>query len=246
MSPRKCTSRIGFFDASKASAYPAGTWDRLDHLVADARQRGIKLQLTLTGPVPRWATAKHKDHLTRPSAKLYGQWVKAVSSRYGSDVSTWSLWNEPNSNHFLKPTGVKSASTYRALYIAGAKATRSSAANKRDRILLGETAPRGNPNTAHPLPYLRSVLCLNGNYKRTRKCSKLDTQGYAHHAYTTRTGPRFVPPKDDVTIGVLSRLNSALDKAARAARSSAPVSRDSTPIVTSPAGGLKCGPVRVV
>jgi hypothetical protein len=60
------------------------------------------------------------------------------------------------------------------------------------------------------------MLCLNGSYHRTRKCAKLDTQGYAHHAYTTRTGPRFVPPKDDVTIGVLSRLNSALDKAARA------------------------------
>jgi hypothetical protein len=214
--PKPNAKRKPNFNASKPSAYPAGTWDRLDNLVTDARQRGIRLQLTLTGPVPKWATAKHKDHLTRPSAKLYGQWVKAVSSRYANDVSTWSLWNEPNSNHFLKPTGVKSASTYRALYIAGAKAIRSSAANRHDRILLGETAPRGNPNTAHPLSYLRATLCLNGNYKPTRKCSKLDTQGYAHHAYTTRTGPHFKPPAGDVTIGVLSRLTSALDRAARA------------------------------
>jgi hypothetical protein len=60
------------------------------------------------------------------------------------------------------------------------------------------------------------MLCLDGSYKPARKCSRLSTQGYAHHAYTTRTGPRFVPPKDDVTIGVLNRLNVALDRAARA------------------------------
>jgi hypothetical protein len=68
----------------------------------------------------------------------------------------------------------------------------------------------------HPLVFLRRMLCLNSTYKRTRKCGKLPTQGYAHHAYTTRTGPRFIPPKGDVTIGVLSRLNVALDRAAKA------------------------------
>jgi hypothetical protein len=214
--PKPGSKRKPKFDASNSNAYPAGTWDRLDNLVNDAQARGIKLQLTLTGPVPKWATAKHKDRVTRPSAKEYGRWVKAVSRRYASQVSTWSLWNEPNSNHFLKPTGLASASTYRKLYIAGAKAIRSTAANRKDRILLGETAPRGNKNTAHPLAYLRSTLCLNRSYKRTRKCSRLDAQGYAHHAYTTRTGPHFTPPTDDVTIGVLGRLTGALDRAARA------------------------------
>jgi hypothetical protein len=39
----------------------------------------------------------------------------------------------------------------------------------------------------------------------------------AHHAYTTRQGPWFVPSgKNDVTIGVLSRLTKALDRAANA------------------------------
>ena len=203
---------------SKSSAYPAGTWDQLDGLVADAQARGMKVQLTLTGPVPKWATAKHQDHVTRPSAKLFAQWVKAVSRRYSGQVSTWSLWNEPNSNHFLKPTGLGAAPVYRKLYIAGAKAIRSSRANKHDRILLGDTAPRGNKNTSHPLAFLRRMLCLNASYHRSGKCAKLDAQGYAHHAYTTRTGPHFKPPTDDVTIGVLSRLTKALDKAARAGR----------------------------
>ena len=68
------------------------------------------------------------------------------------------------------------------------------------------------------------MLCLDKDYKKTtRKCGKLDTDGYAHHAYTTAKGPRFVPPNsDDVTLGVLSRLERALDLAAKAKRLPAP------------------------
>ena len=69
----------------------------------------------------------------------------------------------------------------------------------------------------HPLAFLRGMTCLNSKYKKTRSCARLDADGYAHHAYTTRIGPRFVPSdKDDVTIGVLDRLVTALDKAGRA------------------------------
>jgi hypothetical protein len=90
-------------------------------------------------------------------------------------------------------------------------------ANRSDKILIGETSPRGNEHIVFPLRFLRGIACLNGKYKKTRKCSRLKTDGYAHHAYTTRTGPRFVSPeKDDVTIGVISRLVRALDRAGRA------------------------------
>src|SRR4051794_35654930 len=108
------------------------------------------------------------------------------------------------------------AGIYRRLYQAAGKVLRSQPANPRDIVLVGETSPRGNRHVVHPLTFVQRMLCLNSSYHRTRKCAKLDTNGYAHHAYTTRTGPRFVPPKGDVTIGVLSRLNDALDKAARA------------------------------
>ena len=68
----------------------------------------------------------------------------------------------------------------------------------------------------HPLRFLRGMACLNNSYKKTRSCSRLPADGYAHHAYTTRLGPRFVPAdKNDVTIGVISRLVTALDRAGR-------------------------------
>jgi hypothetical protein len=208
------------FDAADPAAYPAGTWDRLDRLFASATARGISVQLTLTGPVPRWATKARKDHLTRPNAKEFGAFATAVGRRYGDRVAMWSIWNEPNQPQFLLPqySGGKAVSPglYRALYLAAYKGLRSTAANASDAILIGETSPRGNRHVLHPLAFLRGMLCLDGSYKRARTCAPLPTQGYAHHAYTTRTGPRYVPPKDDVTIGVLNRLNLALDRAARA------------------------------
>jgi hypothetical protein len=218
--PSPNAKRKPSFDAANPDAYPAGTWAGLDDLFAAAGDRGIKVQLTLTGPVPKWATAAKKDNLTRPSAKEFGRFAEAVGRRYGDRVDMWSIWNEPNQPQFLLPqyagrTPVSPA-IYRGLYQAAVKGLRATASNRNDAMLIGETSPRGNRNVVHPLAFLRGMTCLNGSYRRAKKCGKLDTQGYAHHAYTTRSGPRYVPPKDDVTIGVLNRLNVALDRAARA------------------------------
>jgi hypothetical protein len=68
-----------------------------------------------------------------------------------------------------------------------------------------------------PLAFLRGALCLNAHYRRSGSCGLLPASGYAHHAYTEATSPYFVPrERDDVMIGVLSRLSRALDLAAGA------------------------------
>jgi hypothetical protein len=209
------------FNAADPDAYPARTWARLDSIVAEARARGIKVMLTPTGPVPKWATSAKKDNLTRPKPRHFEQFVTALARRYGDQVSTWSIWNEPNQPQFLLPQYRKgrpySPQLYRGLYRAAYRAIRSVSSNRRDKILIGETSPRGNENIVHPLRFLRGMACLNGSYKKTRKCSRLPADGYAHHAYTTRIGPRFEPEdRNDVTIGVLDRLVTALDRAGRA------------------------------
>src|SRR5215218_10033477 len=91
------------FDAADSTTYPADTWVRLDQLVQGAAGRGIKLHLNLTGPVPRWATASRKDNVTRPRPEEFRAWATAVGRRYGGQVGTWSIWNEPNQPQFLKP-----------------------------------------------------------------------------------------------------------------------------------------------
>ena len=181
----------------------------------------MTVHLTLTGPVPRWATKRRRDHLTRPRPNEFRAWATAVGRRYGDQVKTWSIWNEPNQPQFLKPQYRKgrpySPGLYRRLYQVGVKGLKASPANADDTFLIGETSPRGNSKVVYPLDFFRRMLCLNRSYRKTRKCSKLDADGYAHHAYTTAKGPRFVPhDRRDVTIGVLSRLTRALDRAGRA------------------------------
>jgi hypothetical protein len=109
-----------------------------------------------------------------------------------------------------------SPKTYRGLFQAGQKGLREGGSGSKP-ILFGETSPRGTGKVVAPLTFLRGALCLSSSYRRDKKCSKLDIDGYAHHAYTTRQGPFFTPSgRNDVTIGVLGRLITALDRAGRA------------------------------
>ena len=209
------------FNGADPAAYPTHNWDRLDALVASARDRGIALHFNLTGPVPRWATESKRDNLTSPIPKEFRAWATAVGRRYGDAIATWSIWNEPNHPSFLKPQYSKgrpvSPGLYRRLYQEGVKGLKATAANRGDTFLIGETAPRGNSQVVFPLDFLRRMVCLDSSYKRKKRCVRLDADGYAHHAYTTSKGPRFVPSnRDDVTLGVLSRLSTALDRAGAA------------------------------
>jgi hypothetical protein len=209
------------FDASDPGAYPEANWAPFDRLFADAARRGIDdVLVTISGPVPRWATSTRKDTVSSPSAKEFGQFVTAAGKRYADRISKWSIWNEPNQPQFLKPQFRRgrpaSPAIYRRLYQAGVKGLEASG-NGGDTILLGETSPRGTGKVVAPLTFMRGVLCLSESYHRVGRCGRLRADGYAHHAYTTRAGPSFRPiGRNDVTIGVLSRLTTALDRAGRA------------------------------
>jgi hypothetical protein len=197
-------------------------WSRYDPLIEAANARGWPVLMTVSGPVPRWATKSGRDTVTRPSPARFQAFMTAVGRHYGGRVATWSIWNEPNLPKFLRPQfadGGRPASPqlYRKLYDAG-RAGLIAAGRGGDPTLFGELAPRGTGSVVAPLTFLRRMLCLDDHYKKRGKgCGKLDTAGMAHHAYTTREGPWFKPAgPNDVTIGVLSRLTKALDRAANA------------------------------
>ena len=218
--PDRDSSTVPGIDLADPNAYPPESWAVFDGLFAAARQRGMTILLTVSGPVPRWATAARNDNLTRPDADRFRQFVTAVGRRYGEQISMWSVWNEPQQPQFLLPQFRNgrpySPRMYRRLYLAALAGLRASG-NGGDTVLMGETSPRGTGRVVAPITFMREVLCLSKSYKRDRSCGRLDADGYAHHAYTTRAGPSFRPPgKNDVTIGVLSRLTRALDKAGRA------------------------------
>lgn len=209
------------FDASDPAAYPDGIWAPLDRLVASTRRRGMRVHMTLTGPVPRWATRYKTDNVRYPNVREFEKWVTAVGRRYGSDVSVWSVWNEPNHPRFLGPQRNSkgtplSPRIYRRLYQAAERGLNATG-NSNDLILFGETLPRGSKRNVNPLDFMRRALCLDSRYKKSSRCGKLNFDGYAHHAYMTTAGPRAVTPnRDEVTTGSINRLTVALDRAARA------------------------------
>ena len=206
------------FDETDPASYD---WSAYDAVIDGIKARGWSLLLTVSGPVPRWATNGARDVLTRPSPTEFQKFVRAVGLHYATKVDTWSVWNEPNQPQFLLPQYSPhktplSPRIYRNLFIAAQRGL-ADAGLASARVLLGETSPRGTGKVVAPLTFLRGVLCLDAKYHRTSKsCAKLQPAGYAHHAYTTGQGPTFKPHQpNDVTIGVLGRLTAVLDRAAK-------------------------------
>ncbi len=195
-------------------------WGRYPAAIEAATQRGFRVQLVLTGPVPRWATRDKRDDRSRPSPNRFARFAQAAARRFGPQVARWSIWNEPNHPRFLLPQyeggEVASGRIYRGLLRAGLRGIRAGG-EQTEPILAGETAPRASSRSVAPLRFMRQALCLPSRGERARDCARLDIDGWAHHPYTTREGPWFVPSgRDDVTIGVLSRLVRGLQSAERA------------------------------
>ncbi len=220
------------FEASNPGSYD---WGDYDPLLAEAKRLKWPVLLTVTSPVPEWATAGHDDKklVTRPDDQDFKEFMTAVGKHYGSEVSLYAIWNEPNHPAFLqpqfKPNGTpESPRIYRGLFQAGYEGLKA-AGIATPKVLMGETAPVGYDKVnvrregrgalehdVAPLEFLRETLCLNSKYRKSGTCGMLPAYGYAHHAYTVGT-PFYHPSEpDDVTIGVLSRLSNALDKAAAA------------------------------
>jgi hypothetical protein len=208
------------FNASDPNAYSG--WEVFDAAVDGARERGLKVHITITGSAPTWATAgKDPAGLIRPNVSEFGKFASAVGKRYRSKVALWSIWNEPNLGKYLQPIARgESATIYRNLYVKAYSALRGAGVTA--PIALGEFAPQGNRlrtiGTIAPLTFLRGMLCLDARYRKTRTCAAVPAQGVAMHPYSTAPGPFLRPMTDvnNVTIGVLDRLTTALDKAAKA------------------------------
>ncbi len=233
-SPDSTTAPRAPFAAADPSTYPASKWDPYDTLLADAKARGFRVLLTVTGPIPRWASASG-DERNDPEPGEFYKFMHAVGVRYSGsyrketlglpfgptlpNVDAWSLWNEPNVGYFLGPQQRDgrpyAALLYRRLYERGHKALVDTG-NGGDPILIGETSPRGSRHSTAPLAFLRDTLCLSRSYRRDSSCERLEADGWATHPYSSYQSPLARPRgRDDITIGVLGRLESALDRGGR-------------------------------
>ena len=87
----------------------------------------------------------------------------------------------------------------------------------RAKVLIGELAPsRRTARAIAPLKFLRDVTCSNLAYQAAKRCAPLKADGFAVHPYQFLDAPHVAAGRpDDVPIGALSRLTTALDKLAR-------------------------------
>jgi hypothetical protein len=165
------TTRPPGFDPTDPGSYPSSSWAPYDAIVTDARQDGITIDFSLTGPAPPWAAGSGQPspggwYQWKPSASAFKQFVQAVGTRYSGTydptvdqtvsgdpndlprVSFWEIWNEPNFGGDLAPQAIKgstvptAAPMYRSLLNAGWSGLQSTG-HGRDTILIGNLDARG-------------------------------------------------------------------------------------------------------
>jgi hypothetical protein len=183
------TSAPKNFNATNPAAYSASRWAAYDAIDRAAKQYGLTVELVVTGGAPRWAegpgapkaTATNPNYAWKPNAGDYGQFFKAVATRYDGTytpkgqtsalprIHFWSIFNEPNFGEDLAPQAIDGSSVsyspemYRTLVSAGYKALTQTGHGK-DTILIGSLAAIGaNPHA--PTSYWPQGL--PGDYGQT-------------------------------------------------------------------------------
>jgi hypothetical protein len=216
-------------------------WSAYDGLIFAAAAHGIRLQMTLAGPAPRWATADHRIGNVDPNPKLFALFARDAAEHFRGRVDRYSIWNEPNWHTWLTPgAGCRHgrwgagcdrrlASLYRSMYRLAYEAIK--VADPTASVLFGEFAPQGRGAAATPpLAMLRDVTCSTRAWRARRRCAGLMTDGFAHHPYAFTTRPDSpYGGRDDVVLGTLGRLTRALDRLGRRGALTTPAGR--TPLL---------------
>lgn len=248
VSPRPDDRRIpaGFDPANPDS--PGYDWTAYDGFVERARRQGLKVFLTLAPPIPNWASQQPRrcPHLVggypdmgrscmwKPDPRLFGRFARAVARRYRGRVQLYSIWNEPNLEHYLYPQLQRTrhgivdvaAKRYRELWWAGWRAIAAEDPAMRKKVLFGETAA-----ISSPMDTLYAALCLDergrpfrGRLKALHGCNrprKMPIGGIAHHPYTDGARGTLFQRTDQVDAlftAYVGRLSGLMGRAARLGR----------------------------
>jgi hypothetical protein len=141
-----------------------------DAAVNAARARGMTVHLNLTGNP--WFVNGGRGYIGKhnPSPARMATWAATVARHFRGRIPIYSIWNEGNLHIYLSPQnrgGVWYAPRlYRRLYERSYRAIKR--ADRRARVLIGETAP-----SARSLTFLSQVAAGR----------RLVTDGWAHHPY---------------------------------------------------------------
>jgi hypothetical protein len=228
-----------------------------------------------------WPNVSYFQQFATAAGKRYsGSYKPKGADAPLPKVSFWTLWNEPNFGEDLGPQAINGSKTavgpmmYRNLLDAGWKALQSTG-HGRDTILIGETTARGvaggvtrkapegypgNYGQTKPLIFIRTLYCVDANYKPLRgsaassigcPTTSAGTRGFrkAHPGLFSAKGwgvhpyPQNLPPTTDgsrdpdyITFNTLPRAARALDRLQRiyGSRTRFPLYNDEYGYITNP------------
>jgi hypothetical protein len=108
----------------RAGSYEAAYVERLDLFVNEAAARGIKVLATLA-TTPPWASAGGAWNDAPANPATLGDFVRWLTSRYGSKLAAVEVWTEPNwRSNLIAPTGQTLAQSYAAMVTQSTRGAR--------------------------------------------------------------------------------------------------------------------------
>jgi hypothetical protein len=82
IAPERDSATKPSFNAADPAAYPADNWAALDALLREAGARQLDVLVTVTGPVPRWASPCGDRRTCNPNVEEFKSFVTAIGTRY--------------------------------------------------------------------------------------------------------------------------------------------------------------------
>ena len=209
---------------------PEYNWPFFDRQVRRAVDAGLEPIVGIQ-VAPEWATATGTGHTERPNLAEFAAFVTAAANRYDGSktapngmelprVRYWQVWNEPNRNYSLSPQfdgagRIVAADWYRDMVRLMGAAVRGVHAD--NQVVAGGLAPLGRRAHAAPLAFMRALLCVDADLKRTcpLQDAPLEFDVWAHHPYTPGAPTRKAAGRNDVVITGLPKMRKLLNAAIR-------------------------------
>ena len=131
------------------------SWTHIDTIVNDANARGMSV-IGMIDETPGWAATKGTPALSGPPASdaVFAAFAGKVAARYGTKISAYEVWNEPNGKQFWS-TGPNPAA-YTALLKAAYTAIK--AANPKATVIAGALSSVPTTTTSmDPVSFLKGM-----------------------------------------------------------------------------------------
>ncbi|MCW2999972.1 MAG: hypothetical protein JWN65_3521 [Solirubrobacterales bacterium] len=212
-------------------ADPGYNFSLLDRAITLLEANGIKPLVAITGSGPVWTSREpaFDNPRYKPDPRMFGDFARAVATRYKGRVARYLVWNEPNQAGWLQPQFTckgricipLAPHLYRELYRAASTAIRD--VDPSAEVLIGTLAPRGQaPSrrnaTMRPLQFIRSLGCVKAAYARDRTgpcrtARPVIASGFSYHPHPVGLRPdQHDQQADNAAIGDTRRLEKALDR----------------------------------